>query len=817
MKKIYKYSLLTLAVLTGLLILLSLGGWIYLRKHKAEIIRYVKIESAKNFDGDLSIGNISASLFHTFPKVSVEVGDVRLRDNRWSEHHHDLLYARKAYASLDIFQLITGRLRLSKIILENASVYIYKDSSGYSNTSVFKKKIPSREANTAEKHYPNLELRNASLIVEKRDKNKFFSFDISRLLCKIKTSADQPALDLDINLSLRVKSLLFNPEKGSFVAGKTVQGRFKARFNPQSKILEFDRIKLEIDKQSFTASGKFFLAEAPALFTVSLNTENLPFKKTLAFLSQNIQSKLSLYDVSDAIGSLKCTLDATDTGYRTPLIHVMVNVTNKSVHTPLTDLEKTSFTGSFTNESVKGRGHDDENSILRFTGVDGTWQKIQFHADSLIIRNLIHPRMSCNIKSGFRLEALNDFFADETILFRKGSGNINLRYSGPITRETDIPKNLNGILLLDSAAFTYLPRDFEMVNGNGKIRFSGPDMFIDDLHVNTGTTDLLMNGSMKNLFSLMDKDDRQIHLDWNIRSNKINGNDFRSFLKKRSGKVTVKKKKVLLSETLSHISRILETSSMELNVRAGQFMYKKFSATDLRASIALDDDAINIKNIQLKHAGGAIEAHGALRNEASSNPFSFKATLVQLDLAKVLDAFSNFGQKAINSQNIQGVLSADMNLQGEVTQKLQLIPDSTRGQIDFNLQQGRLIHFEPLQKISQTVFKNRNFSDIRFADLHDLFVVKGNLITINRMEIRSTLITMFVEGEYDMKKGADLSIQVPLSNLKNQTADHLPENRGIHSKTGPSAMLRAKNGDDGKLKISWDPFKKAVRKMKKNK
>src|SRR6185437_1358603 len=97
MKKIYKYSLLTLAVLTGLLILLSLGGWIYLRKHKAEIIRYVKTESAKNLDGDLSIGNISASLFHTFPKVSVEVDDVRLRDSRWSEHHHDLLYARKAY------------------------------------------------------------------------------------------------------------------------------------------------------------------------------------------------------------------------------------------------------------------------------------------------------------------------------------------------------------------------------------------------------------------------------------------------------------------------------------------------------------------------------------------------------------------------------------------------------------------------------------------------------------------------------------------------------------------------------------------------
>ena len=817
MRKLFKYSLIFLAVLTGLLILLSLGGWFYLNRHKAEIIRYVKTESAKSLNGDLSIGDISASLFHTFPQVSVAMDDVRLRDSLWVRHHHDLLYARKAYASLDIFQLVTGHLRLSKIILENAAIYIYTDSTGYSNTSVFRKKPAPQKETLQQKHYPNVELRNASLVVEKKNKHKFFSFDISRLLCKIKTTEDQPALDMDINLSVRVKTLIFNPEKGSFIEGKTVQGKFKARFNPHSKILEFDKIKLEIDKQVFAATGKFFLAEVPALFNISLQTENLVFKKAVSFLSKNIRSKLSLYDVSDEITSLKCSLDATDTSYRTPLIHLTIKVHNRSVHTPLTDLEKASFTGVFTNESVKGRGHDDENSILSFTGIDGNWQDMKFHSDSMIIRNLIHPAMSCNIKSGFRLEALNNFFADETILFSRGRGNINLQYHGPITQESDIPKNLNGSLLLDSASFTYLPRDFEMNNGKGKIRFSGPDMFIDDLRVNTGSTDLLMNGSMKNLFSLMDKDDKKIHLDWNIRSNKINLNDFTSFLKKRSRSVAVKKKKVLLSETLSHITRLLETSSMELNVQARQFAYKKFTATDLRTSMDLNDDAINLKTIRFSHAGGSVQAQGDLRNELSSNPFSFKARLIQLDLSQVLDAFNNFGQKALNGKNIQGMLSADVNLKGELTQKLQLIPDSTRGQIDFNLHQGRLVHFEPLQKISQTVFKNRNFSDIRFADLHDLFIVKGNSITINRMEIRSTLITMFVEGEYHMKNGADLSIQVPLSNLKDRTADHLPENQGIHSRTGPSARLRAKNGDDGKLKITWDPFKKAVRNMKKSK
>jgi hypothetical protein len=425
--------------------------------------------------------------------------------------------------------------------------------------------------------------------------------------------------------------------------------------------------------------------------------------------------------------------------------------------------------------------------------------------------------MSCNIKSRFKLEALNNFFEDGTFSFSNGSGRADLQFRGPLTEKSSVSNSLNGVFLLDSATFTYLPRNFELSNGSGKIRFSGPDMFIEDLHVNTGSSDLLMNGSMKNLFSLMDKNSSPLALDWSIRSNRLNLDDFKSFLKKRSGAVSKKKKKLLFSETISNMTRLLETSSMRLNLQAKQLSYKKFTATGLHSSMELNDDAINIKTVHLEHAGGVIEAQGSLRNEINSNPFSLNATLIKVDLSKVLDAFNNFGQHALTSKNIQGKLSANIDLKGEVTQKAQVIPDSTRGQIDFNLQEGRLIQFEPVQKISQTVFKNRNFSDIQFADLHDLFNINGNTLTINRMEIRSTVMTMFVEGEYNIKKGADLSIQVPLSNLKNKSDLIVPENQGINSKTGLSARLRAKNGDDGKLRITWDPFNKAVRKMKKKK
>ena len=77
------------------------------------------------------------------------------------------------------------------------------------------------------------------------------------------------------------------------------------------------------------------------------------------------------------------------------------------------------------------------------------------------------------------------------------------------------------------------------------------------------------------------------------------------------------------------------------------------------------------------------------------------------------------------------------------------------------------------------------------------------------MEIQSTVLTMFIEGTYDMKTGPDMSILVPLSNLKKRGSDFELVNKGTDSKKGPSVHLRASYGDDGKVKISWDPFKKA--------
>ena len=100
---------------------------------------------------------------------------------------------------------------------------------------------------------------------------------------------DNPSLKIDADLDCRVQRMTFNPEKGPFLEEKTVTGKFQIQFNKDSKVLQFEKIKLVVDQQPFVFTGKFFLADVPTPFTLSWETDNLSFRKAASFLSQNIR------------------------------------------------------------------------------------------------------------------------------------------------------------------------------------------------------------------------------------------------------------------------------------------------------------------------------------------------------------------------------------------------------------------------------------------------------------------------------------------------------------------------------------------------
>jgi hypothetical protein len=136
-----------------------------------------------------------------------------------------------------------------------------------------------------------------------------------------------------------------------------------------------------------------------------------------------------------------------------------------------------------------------------------------------------------------------------------------------------------------------------------------------------------------------------------------------------------------------------------------------------------------------------------------------------------------------------------------------------RGTLDCKIANGRLKDFEPMENMSNFLFKKRDFSDVEFAELKSNFSIAGTDMDISRMEIQSSVLSLFLEGRYSFTDSTSLSVQLPLSNLKKRHKDFKPKNIGTDSKAGPSVYLHVYRDKDinSKIKIDYDPFKKWVR------
>lgn len=251
-------------------------------------------------------------------------------------------------------------------------------------------------------------------------------------------------------------------------------------------------------------------------------------------------------------------------------------------------------------------------------------------------------------------------------------------------------------------------------------------------------------------------------------------------------------------------------------MKADELIFKRFTASNLKASIGLINENWILNTIALQHAGGTMAISGNLTAKNSKYYESnIKVNMDNVDVNKVMYAFYDFGQTGISHENLRGKLTSDIAMKMEIDRDLREAPKDIIGYVNFSLKKGALLHYAPLEKIQEVIFKKRNFSEIYFAELKDRLDIKNKEITLNRMEIQSTVLTLYVEGLYSITgKNTDIGIQIPLSNLKKRDDDYKPENKGADAKGGASIFVRGRPGPDGNVQFKLDLFKKFRKKDK---
>lgn len=789
----------------GSIFLLVIIAWLglaaYVNINKQYVLKEINQQINDNINGTITIGNIEPSLIRGFPGISVTLGDVILRDSLWKVHKHDLLRAKRVYVSVDAVSVLRKRARIKNIEVENAEVYLFTDSAGYSNTQILK---PNPHKKKGHLFLDKLLLTNTNLIFENKSKFKFFEFNIHAVSADIfHTDTSWTA---GVNVNAGVKHFTFNTHNGSFLQDKRLKADLRFSFNLRSKVLTIPAQAINIDNDRLHLSGRFWFAQQPAAFVLNVKSDGIKYKNAVSLVSPNISSKLKMIDLEK-----KLQLNAYIYGHMkfrdTPLVKIEWAVKDNTLKTPGGDISKCNFSGTFINEAHSGLGHNDINSLIALSHFKGEWSGILFSADTITVSNLIRPVIEGKFRAHTTLPVINNVANQDDFVFNEGTVDVNILYRCALQEDDTTAPYIVGIVGVHDAAITYLPRNLKFIHSNVTLRFTGSDLFVDNARLQTGSNVLAMNGAMRNFLNLYYTSPERILLNWNISSNFIKLDEFRSFITNHKpvadNKQKTASKNSRINRAARQLNKLLNQGSVHLIADVHKLTYRNFSAENVNADVVLGSAGIEMKQVSIRHAGGSISLNAFIGQNANANKLTVRSKINNVNVRELFTSFENFGQNAITDDNLRGKLSAEVDVTGLMNSEGKILPSSFNGTVSFKLADGALVNFGPFLKVSKYVFKKRNMDNVTFSDLQNSLNIKGNKIFINPMHIESSALTANINGVYSFSKGTDINIDIPLRNPKK---DELIVDDAIREKQSMKGIvihLKAVDGDNNGVKIKW--------------
>jgi hypothetical protein len=802
-----KWLKLSLKIVGGLLLLLIIalvGLSIYVRTHKPQILSRVVTALNKNLNGKLAVGGVETSIFKNFPNFSVTLTGISVKDNEWARHHQTLLEAQKLDVAIDVVSLIGGNISIQNIGINDAAIDLYTDSTGYSNTSVFKKSTSKKDTTTKSKsslQIGKFSLKNVTFTVDDQRAKKLFKFVINEL--KSKMNYPDSGLNAKMHLNLLAKSMAFSTERGSFIKDKVLNGDLDVGYNKKTRDINVKFNDFTIGGDDFKITARFALANKPAKFTFYIIANKLPWRHASELVSANITKKLNMFNMDKPL-AVTALIAGNLTGGGDPLLFITADLKNSSLTIPGNVLNNCSFKGTFTNNHVKGAKLGDENSIIRLFNFTGSLGRVPFTMDTCSVINLIKPVAAGNFKSNFPVTDLNDLLGASLAKFDSGTAAVALRFNADVVNFQIAKPFIRGSINLTNADVNYIPVGLKFKNTSISLNFVDNDLIIKNFRIQTGKSILLMEARVNNFLNLYYNSPEKILLNYQITSPQLYLEEFLGFLNRGKSEAPPKKQQTSgnSANSIAQIYRFLNNAKVSMNIHAAKVHYFKGLATDVTAELLLSNNGFRANNVGLKNSGGSLKINGELIRQVPRSSFTLSAVVSKVDIRQFFYEFDNFGLKGISYQNLRGSLSANAQIKGMTNNAAGIVPGSLNGPVTVNLKNGQLLEFQPLLSVGKFVFPFRNLHKIDIAQLDAKFDVQGNNITIHPMQISSSVLNADVAGVYSLANETDVTMDVPLRDPKDDAAIADPAERAKKRYKGIVVHVRAKSDEKGKLKIS---------------
>ena len=735
---------------------------------EAKIGDIIKNNVNKNVNATLDFSEANLSLVSSFPNAEVAFKDVVLI-NKAPFEGDTLFKATNLELTMGIMQLFKGTgesIAINNIYLDDALVNVVVDKEENANYDIA---IASETTTT----------------VEEPSTTDGFSFDLQ---------------SYEIS-----NSRIYYTDNSTGITFKLDDFQHKGTGDLSLATSELDThtdafISLEMDSVNYLNKNKIKL---DALIGIDLNENKYSFLKNEVLLNQ-------LPLVFDGFIKLNETSQEIDLTFKTPssdfknFLGVIPEIYSKNI-------EDVTTSGDFT---VNGNfnGIVDETHIPKFH-IEIKSDNASFKYPDLpkAVRN-VNFDIQLNNKTGITEDTYVDinkasFMIDEDkfnltshITELMGNTKVKAHIDGAmnlanISKAYPVPAeyNLKGMLKADiTTAFdmqsvekeqyekTSTTGDLSVTNfeynsdelanpvkfNSARLTFNPKTVTLNNLNGTTGTTDFDATGTINNLLGFMFNDEK-VEGNFNLKSNTFALNDF--MVAETDNPVDTGNGETNSGSTTEEEKiKIPSFLDATINADAKKVIYDNITLSNVTGVLRIKDETATLSNMNAGMFGGNIAFNGDVSTKNDTPTFNMKLDLNKLGIQETFASVDLFKTIAPIAKMLNGKLTSDISLSGNLTDDL--LPNllSLSGDLFADIMTEE-VNTES-SPVLNSLISNLNFIDPKQLNLKDLktsLSFKDGIVTVKPFTLNYKDIQINVDGShsFDQKLNYKATLQVPAKYL----------------------------------------------------
>lgn len=738
----------------------------------------------QNFSSDIIVSTYNNEIF----------------DTNFIFHGKKLLHVGELQSEISFWSILLNKIDIQTITLKDVEMNLFSDSNGFSNSYLLKsdKQKDNKTSTSKNIQVERLHLENIHVSITHYERAKAIEFFIDSLKGSI--SQSDSLLTAFIKIDAFIEQLGFNLEKGPFLVNQKVHVPYSSfYFDKEMQRLISNTKKIYVDDQEIFIKLLFDFLEKPGNFDIQITAPNIDYEKGLAFVNDKIRRILGLMNFEEPL-AVQIDLKGKLIPRYKPLVLAKYFTHDNYMTSDFGTIKDLSIQGIYHNNYIHGMGYNDSNSLLYISKFQGFYNdNIPIYSDSILITNLKDPYLNVKISTNTKVEHLNSLFG-KSMNFTKGNAEVFLHFKGHLAKSKIEQRSINGFIKIQNADFVYYPRNWSMNDINLSAEFKDKNFIMNNISANKGNSKLSISGKAENFLNAYFDNPEAINISLILNSDFLDINDISSLTTNTttiSNSKPVKPKPKKIQELNNRIDNILELGNLNLQMNLKKIQYNNFIANNTKVNVDFLSDKIRINHAELEQSDGIIQIHGEILQKQVNNPFHVEGYIRDVDISQFFYAMDNFQLKALQSENIQGTFHSQFSVNGRFTDQGHFLKNSLHGFLNFELKNGALINFGPLDEIGKYVFRNRHLDSIHFERIHNHLIFENGRVLIFPMAIESSLININLQGIYSFESGTDIAIHIPFTKKDIKTSF-------FNSSKYFSVNLRAKD-EDGKVKIAWDP------------